>query len=85
VVSGRGTLKWHFIRTKLNRRKLAFMRMAGGFIWSCAKAVIGCGLPLHDVDGKRAQMEFGRVGDSAAGDLLTLSSARNKAGEYGSP
>jgi hypothetical protein len=35
-----------------------------------------------DVDGKRAQMEFGRVGDSAAGDLLTLSSARNKAREY---
>jgi hypothetical protein len=35
-----------------------------------------------DVDGKRAQMEFGRVGDSAAGDLLTSSSARHKAGEY---
>lgn len=37
-----------------------------------------------DVDGKRAQMEFARVGDrdSAAGDLLTLSSARNKAREY---
>jgi hypothetical protein len=37
-----------------------------------------------DVDGKRAQMEFARVGDrdSAAGDVLTLSSARNKAREY---
>jgi hypothetical protein len=37
-----------------------------------------------DLDGKRAQMEFARVGDrdSAAGDVLTLSSARNKAREY---
>jgi len=38
-----------------------------------------------DLDGKRAQMEFSRVGgdrDSAAGDVLTLSSAREKAREY---
>src|SRR5260370_8281598 len=37
-----------------------------------------------DLDGKRAQMEFARIGDrdSAAGDVLTLSSARNKAREY---
>ena len=37
-----------------------------------------------DLDGKRAQMEFARIGDrdSAAGDALTLSSARNKAREY---
>ena len=37
-----------------------------------------------DLDGKRAQMEFARMGDrdSAAGDVLTLSSARNKAREY---
>ena len=37
-----------------------------------------------DLDGKRALMEFARIGDrdSAAGDALTLSSARNKAREY---
>jgi hypothetical protein len=37
-----------------------------------------------DLDGKRAQMEFARIGDrdSAAGDVLTLSNARNKAREY---
>jgi integrase len=37
-----------------------------------------------DLDGKRAQMEFARIGDrdSAAGDVLTLSSARDKAREY---
>src|SRR5260370_34709966 len=36
------------------------------------------------LDGKRAQMEFARIGDrdSAAGDVLTISSARNKAREY---
>jgi hypothetical protein len=36
-----------------------------------------------DVDGKRAQMEFARIGNrSVAGDVLTSSSARNKAREY---
>jgi hypothetical protein len=37
-----------------------------------------------DLDSKRAQMEFARIGDrdSAASDVLTLSSARNKAREY---
>jgi hypothetical protein len=32
------------------------------------------------LDGKRSQMEFARLGDrdSAAGDVMTLSSARNK-------
>jgi Arm DNA-binding domain len=37
-----------------------------------------------DLDGKRAQIEFAKIGDrdSAAGDVLTLSSARNKAREY---
>lgn len=37
-----------------------------------------------DPEGKRAQMEFARVGDrdSAGGDVLTLSSAREKAREY---
>lgn len=36
------------------------------------------------LDGKRAQMEFAKVGDrdSAAGDVLTLKSARDKAAEY---
>jgi hypothetical protein len=36
------------------------------------------------LDGKRAQMEFAKVGDrdSEAGDVLTLSSARDKAREY---
>jgi Arm DNA-binding domain len=36
------------------------------------------------LNGKRAQMEFAKVGDkdSAAGDVLTLSSARQKAAEY---
>jgi integrase len=36
------------------------------------------------LDGKRAQMEFAKVGDrdSASGDVLTLSSARDKAREY---
>jgi integrase len=36
------------------------------------------------LDGKRAQMEFARVGDrdSPSGDELTLSSARDKAREY---
>jgi integrase len=36
------------------------------------------------LDGKRAQMEFARVGDrdSETGDVLTLSSAREKAREY---
>jgi hypothetical protein len=37
-----------------------------------------------DLDGKRAQMEFAKIGDrdSAAADVLTLSSARHKAREY---
>ena len=37
-----------------------------------------------DLEGKRAQMEFARVGDrdSASGDVLTLSSAREKARDY---
>jgi integrase len=37
-----------------------------------------------DLDGKRAQMEFARAGDrdSASGDVLTLSSAREKARDY---
>jgi hypothetical protein len=37
-----------------------------------------------DLDGKRVLMEFARIGDrdSAAGDVLALSSARNKAREY---
>ena len=37
-----------------------------------------------DRDGKRAQMEFASVGDrdSASGDVLTLSSAREKARDY---
>jgi integrase len=36
------------------------------------------------LDGKRAQMEFAKVGDrdSAAGEMLTLKSARDKAAEY---
>jgi integrase len=36
------------------------------------------------LDGKRAQMEFAKVGDrdSPSGDVLTLSSAREKAREY---
>lgn len=36
------------------------------------------------LDGKRAQMEFARVGDrnSPSGDVLTLSTAREKAREY---
>jgi len=36
------------------------------------------------LDGRRAQMEFAKVGDrdSASGDVLTLSSARDKAREY---
>jgi hypothetical protein len=39
------------------------------------------------LDGKRAQMEFAKVGDrdSASGDVLTLSSARDKAREYKVP
>ncbi len=37
-----------------------------------------------DLEGKRAQMEFARAGDrdSASGDILTLSSAREKARDY---
>ncbi|TFV41532.1 hypothetical protein E4K66_04225 [Bradyrhizobium frederickii] len=37
-----------------------------------------------DPEGQRAQMEFARAGDrdSAGGDVLTLSSAREKAREY---
>jgi hypothetical protein len=37
-----------------------------------------------DLDGKRAQMEFAKIGDrdSAAADVLTLSSARLDAREY---
>src|SRR5256714_12297427 len=37
-----------------------------------------------DLQGKRAQMEFARAGDrdSASGDILTLSSAREKARDY---
>lgn len=37
-----------------------------------------------DLDRKRAQMEFARIGDrdGVAGDVLTLSSARSKAREY---
>ncbi|MEH2516338.1 integrase [Bradyrhizobium sp. AZCC 1610] len=37
-----------------------------------------------DLEGKRAQMEFARAGDrdSASGDVLTLSSAREKARDY---
>lgn len=36
------------------------------------------------LDGKRAQMEFAKIGDkdSASGDVLTLRSARDKAREY---
>ncbi len=36
------------------------------------------------LDGKRAQMEFAKVGDrdSPSGDVLTLTSAREKAREY---
>jgi hypothetical protein len=80
-----GTLKWHSIRTKLNRCKLAFMRDGGGLylvvresgdrVWA---------FRFTDLDGKRAQMEFARIGDrdSVAGDVLTLSSAGNKAREY---
>src|SRR5260370_1170446 len=59
-----GTLKWHSIRTKLNRCKLAFMRTAGGLylvvresgdrVWA---------FRFTDLDGKRAQMEFARIGD----------------------
>ena len=33
-------------------------------------------------DGKRAQMEFGRVADRNHGDEYTLAGARNKAAEY---
>ncbi len=37
-----------------------------------------------DLEGKRAQMEFAKAGDrdSASGDVLTLSSAREKARDY---
>ena len=37
-----------------------------------------------DLEGKRAQMEFARAGDrdSASGDVLTLSSAREKARDH---
>jgi len=37
-----------------------------------------------DPEGKRAEMEFARAGDrgSAGGDVLTLSSAREKARDY---
>jgi integrase len=37
-----------------------------------------------DLEGKRAQMEFARAGDrdGASGDILTLSSAREKARDY---
>ncbi|KRR16910.1 hypothetical protein CQ13_11905 [Bradyrhizobium retamae] len=37
-----------------------------------------------DLEGKRAQMEFARAGDrdGASGDVLTLSSAREKARDY---
>jgi hypothetical protein len=37
-----------------------------------------------DLDGKRAQMEFAKIGDrdSATADVLTLSSARHEAREY---
>jgi hypothetical protein len=66
------------MRTKLNRCKLAFMRTAGALylgdrVWA---------FRFTDLDGKRAQMEFARVGDSADGDVLTLRSARNKVREY---
>ncbi len=37
------------------------------------------GLPLHHLEGKRAQMEFARAGDSGSGDVLTISSGREKA------
>ncbi len=37
-----------------------------------------------DPEGRRAQMEFAKAGDrdSASGDVLTLSSAREKARDY---
>ena len=80
-----GTLKWHSIRTKLNRCKLAFMRTAGGFIWSCAKAVIGCGpsaSPTSTANGRKWSSPGSATATAQAGDVLTLSSARNKAREY---
>jgi hypothetical protein len=56
------------------------MRTAGGLylgdgVWT---------FRFTDLVGKRAQMAFARVGDrdSAAGDVLTLRSARNKVREY---
>jgi hypothetical protein len=60
------------------------MRTTGGFIWSCESDDRVGAFRFTDLDGKRAQMEFARIGDrdSAAGDVLTLSSARNKAREY---
>lgn len=60
------------------------MPTAAGFVWSCARAVIACGR-FTDLDGKRAQMEFAKIGDrdSAAADVLRLSSACHKAREEG--
>ncbi len=61
------------------------MPMAAGSISSYARAASGCGPSASPaLDGKLAQMEFAKVGDrdSASGDVLTLSSARDKAREY---
>ena len=51
------------------------MRESGDRVWAYR---------FTDLDGKRALMEFAGIGDrdSAAGDVLTLSSARNMAREY---
>jgi hypothetical protein len=48
----------------------------------CARAAIGVwAFRFTDLDRKRAQMEFARVGDSVAGNVLTLGGAGHKARE----
>ncbi|MEH2492963.1 tyrosine-type recombinase/integrase [Bradyrhizobium sp. AZCC 2230] len=51
------------------------VRGSGGRVWA---------FRFTDLEGKRAQMEFAKAGDrdSAGGDVLTLSSAREKARDY---
>jgi hypothetical protein len=47
----------------------------------CARAAIGVWAFFADLDRKRAQMEFARVGDSVAGNVLASGGAGHKARE----
>ena len=61
------------------------MRTVGAFIWLvCESGDRVWAFRFTDLEGKRAQMEFARAGDrdGASGDILTLSSAREKARDY---